>query len=122
MLIELWRKVLADDYAHTCCGICGNDFDRGTVFPVAFGDHGDELGEVCLVCLDYLSRRKEDADDPTRGNWPSLENLLEARRRYPEPMYASHSELKAAATDWDAEDEVYDASVVWRMQHETRAG
>jgi len=123
MLIELWRKVVATDYKHTCCAVCGNDFDRGSVFPVAFTDDGYELGEMCSYCLDYLSRRKEDADDPTRGNWParawpSLEDLEEARRRYPEPMYASKADLQAAAPDFDAEDEVCEASILWKMDRE----
>lgn len=123
MLIELWRKVVATDYAHTCCAVCGNDFERGAVYPVALSDHGDELGEMCSYCLDYLNRRKEDADDPTRGNWPardwpSLEDLEDARWRYPDPMYASRDDLEAAAPDFDAADEVYEASIVWEMERE----
>lgn len=72
MLIELWRKVLGTDYSGTCCGICGNDFDRGSVFPVALTDDAKaEIGEVCPHCLDHLNRRKRDAEDPTLGNWPA---------------------------------------------------
>ena len=72
MLIErLWRKVLASDYSVTTCAICGNDFDRGIVFPVAKTDDGAELGEMCPTCLEYLNRRKEDAEDPTLDNWPA---------------------------------------------------
>ncbi len=123
MLIEMWREVVGEDYWSTCCAICGNDFDRGNVFPVALSDHGDELGEMCPECLDYLNRRKVDAEDPTQGNWPargwpSLEDLEEARRRYPEPMYASRDDLTVAFTDADAEDDIYAASVVWRMERE----
>ncbi len=123
MLIELWRKVIATDYTNTCCAVCGNDFDRGSVFSVAFGDRGDELGEMCPVCLDYLNRRKVDADDPTLGNWPargwpSLEDLEDARRRYPEAMYASRGDFDEAAKDLYAEDEIYDTSVVWGMKRE----
>jgi len=70
MLIELWRRVLATDYSRTYCGICGNDFDRGTVFPVAFTDGRETIGEMCPPCLDHLNRRKEDADDPTGGPAP----------------------------------------------------
>lgn len=121
MLIELWRKVCADDYENTPCGICGVDFYRGNVFPMAFGDQGDELGEMCVGCLDYLNRRKVDADDPTWGNWPSrdwpsLEDLEEARRRYPEAMYASRNEV--AALSWEAEEAVLAESVLWRMERE----
>ena len=65
MLIELWRKVLATDYSRTCCGICGNDFERGTVFPMAFTDHRESIGEMCPPCLDYVNRRKRDGGDPT---------------------------------------------------------
>ncbi len=28
MLIEMWRKVVGEDYWSTHCAICGNDFDR----------------------------------------------------------------------------------------------
>lgn len=125
MLIELWRKVLATDYAHTCCVVCGNDFDRGTVFPVAFTDAGGEMGEMCLTCLDYLSRRKNDAEDwhvrvnwPAR-EWPTLEDLEEARRRYPEPMFADEAKYEAAAGyDPDTEDELLQSSFIWRMKPE----
>jgi len=123
MLIELWRKVLAEDYTTCSCGICGNDFDRGSVFPVAAADDGAELGEMCPMCLHYLNLRKMDAEDPTLGNWPARDwptpqDLDEARRRYPEPMFANAAELKASFTDADEELEVYEASVVWRMEHE----
>ena len=126
MLIELWRKVLKDDHTNTYCSVCGNDFDRGNVFPVALGDHGDELGEMCSVCLDYLNRRKEDQDDPTLGNWPShdwpsLEDLEEARRLYPEPMFVDRGEFEVAAPDFETQDEIYAASVVYRMEPETNS-
>src|SRR5215211_6192245 len=107
MIIELWRKVIATDYSSTSCGICGNDFDRGCVFPVAAADDGAELGEICPTCLQYLNRRKEDA---------------EARRRYPEPVFETSDDLLAAATDRDAEEEIYRASVVWRMEPERVRG
>src|SRR5215212_2183175 len=123
MLIELWRKVFAEDYAHCCCGICGNDFDRGNVFPVAAADDGAELGEMCPVCLQYLNRRKMDAEDPTLGNWPARDwptpqDLEEARRRYPEHMFETSADLLAASTDRETEEEIYRASVVWRMERE----
>lgn len=123
MLIELWRKVLATDYAHTCCGICGNDFDRGSVFPVAMTGRGESLGEACPVCLDYLNRRKEAAEDPTLDNWPardwpSLEDLEEARRRYPEAMFPDSATYEATVPPFEGEEEVAEASVVWRMERE----
>ncbi len=123
MLIELWRKVVETDYTQTTCAVCGNDFDRGSVFPVAFGDQGDELGEMCPVCLDYLNRRKRDEDDPTLGNWPSsewptLENLEELRLRYPEPMYADHDALEASFASWAEEDAIYTESIVWQQKRE----
>ncbi len=125
MLIEIWRKVIATDYTGTNCSVCGNDFDRGNVFAVAFGDQGDELGEMCPVCLDYLNRRKVDTDDPTMGNWPArewptLEDLEELRQRYPEPMYADHDALTAAFTDWAGEDAIYAESVLWEQRREER--
>jgi hypothetical protein len=78
------------------------------------------MGDMCPVCLDYLNRRKEDAEDPTLGNWPardwpSPQDLEEARRRYPEPMFKTSEDLRAAATDFATEAEIYDTRVVWRM-------
>jgi hypothetical protein len=124
MLIELWRKVVATDYTSTNCAVCGNDFDRGSVFPVAFTDDGYELGEMCTLCLDYLNRRKQDADDPTLGNWPardwpSLEILQESRRCYPEAMYASRDEVKALS--WEEEENVLAASILWEQKREAAA-
>ena len=123
MLIELWRKVLATDPWGACCGICGNDFDRGSVFPVALTDCGEALGEMCPVCLDYLNRRKEDAEEPTLSNWPtrdwpSLENLEEARERYPEAMFPDSAAYEALVAPFEGEGEVADASVVWAMERE----
>lgn len=128
MLIELWRKVLATDYVHTCCAICGNDFDRGTVFAVAFTDKGADMGEMCPRCLDYLAQRKNAAEDwrvrqnwPAR-EWPSLEDLEEARRRYPEPMFADDAAYQeAAGYDPDVEDELLQSSFIWRMEPERAA-
>ncbi len=78
---------------------------------------------MCLMCLDYLNRRKVDPEDPTFDNWPArdwptLEDLEGLRRRYPEPMFGTREELKAAATDFDTEDEFIQASFVWRMERE----
>ncbi len=125
MLIEIWRKVLATDYTGTSCSVCGNDFDRGNVYPVAFSDDGYKLGEMCPVCLDYLSRRKVDTDDPTFGNWPArdwptFQDLEELRQRYPEPMYADDVTLIAGAGDIEGEDAIYEDSVLWSMEREER--
>jgi hypothetical protein len=123
MRIVLWRKVLATDYSHTSCGICGNDFDRGTVFPVAFTDNRESIGEMCPPCLDYVNRRKQDAGDPTLENWPArewprLEDLEEARRRYPEAMFPDHAALDAAASAPDTEQVVLQSSFVWSVERE----
>src|SRR5215211_4145833 len=123
MIVELWRKVIATDYSTTSCGICGNDFDRGSVFPVAAADDGAELGEMCPMCLHYLNLRKMDAEDPTMGNWPARDwpttELLESfLRRYPEPMFETPDDLLAAATDRETDEKIYRASVVWRMEPE----
>jgi hypothetical protein len=124
MLIELWRKVLATDHEILLCGLCGNDNDRGVVFAVAKTDDGYEMGELCDVCLGYLARRKVDPDDPTLGNWPArgwptLADLEEARRRYPEPMFADADAFQAACDyDPNKEDEFLQASVIWRMEPE----
>jgi hypothetical protein len=125
MLIELCRKVLADDYNVCCCAICGNDFDRGSVFAVASTDDGGDMGEVCPTCLDYLSRRKNDADDwrvrenwPAR-EWPTLEDLQDARRRYPEPMFTDDDAMTAATGgDPEVEDGILQSSFIWRMEPE----
>jgi hypothetical protein len=128
MLIELWRKVLATDYSRTCCGICGNDFDRGTVFPMAFTDHRESIGEMCPPCLDYVNRRKRDGGDPTGGpapwgnwparEWPTLADLEEARRRYPEAMFPDDAAYDAAAPDLDAEQAMLQSSWIWTMERE----
>ena len=123
MLIELWRKVLATDYSGACCGVCGNDFPMGSVFPVAFTDSGEQLGEMCPVCLDYLNRRKGDAEDPTLSNWPArdwptLEDLEEARRRYPGAMFPDSATYEALVTPFEGEEEVAEESVVWKMERE----
>ncbi len=125
MLIELWRKVLASDPGREDCGICGNDFAPGAVFAMASADDGAEMGAMCPTCLDYLSRRKNDADDwrvrqnwPAR-EWPSLEDLEEARSRYPEAMFADEAaNIASAGEDPDAEDELMQSSFIWRMAPE----
>ena len=128
MRIELWRKVLATDYSRTHCAVCGNDFERGTVFAVASADDGGMIGEMCPPCLDYLNRRKRDASDPTGGpvpsgnwparEWPTVEDLEEARRRYPEAMFPDDAAYDVAAPDQDAEEEVMQASWIWTMERE----
>lgn len=121
MLIELWRKETAEDYSITTCAICGDDFDRGSVFPVIFADQGEDLGEMCPTCLGYLNRRKVDAENPIRrGNqpacdWPTLEALEEARRRYPTAMFETSEDLLAAADGPQGEEKVYADTIVWEM-------
>lgn len=124
MLIELWRRVLASDYSTTTCAVCGNDFDRGSVFPVVFGDQGQELGEMCPTCLEYLSRRRDDPERPTLENWPArdwptVEDLEEARRRYPEPMFADAGAYEAGCNySPEREDELLQSSFIRRMKPE----
>ena len=50
MLIELWRKVLATDYTNTYCSVCGNDHDRGNVFPVPSATAETSSGR-CVSCV-----------------------------------------------------------------------
>jgi hypothetical protein len=126
MRIELWRKFIGTEYHTTCCAVCGNDFARGNVYPVAMDDKEGELGEMCLVCLDYLNARKHDGDDPTLDNWPArgwptLGDLEEARRRYPEPMFPDGAALEEAAPGREAEEELIQASMIWRMEPEALA-
>ncbi len=123
MLIELWRKEAATNYSITPCVICGNDFGLGSVYPVASGDQGQDMGEMCPTCLDYLNRRKADAEDSTDGNWPArewpkLEDLEEARRRYPFPMFETGEDLVAAAVDEEADRRLTRQTIVWSMDRE----
>ena len=123
MLIELMRKLVGTDYSTTSCVVCGNDVELGSVYAVATGDQGQQMGEMCPTCLDYLNRRKEDAEDPTLGNWPArgwptVEDLKRLRFRYPEPMFETHDELLAAAPDRAAEFKIHEATTVWRMEPE----
>jgi hypothetical protein len=124
MLIELWRKETAEDYSVTPCAICGNDFELGSVYPVVGGDRGQELGEMCPVCLDYLNRRKEDTEDSTAGNWPAREwptlgDLEDARRRYPDPLFETRGDLVAAAVDFEADEKITRETIIWSMERET---
>ncbi len=123
MLIELWRKETVEQYSVTPCVICGNDFELGSVFPMVYGDRGQELGEMCPVCLDYLDRRRADVDDPTLGNWPArnwptLKDLEEARRRFPEPMFETSDDMCAFAVDFEADERLTRETILWPMERE----
>ena len=123
LLIELWRKLVAEEYTTCLCAICGNDFDRGNVFPMVSCDDGTHIGHMCPACLDDLNRRKRDAQDPTLRNWPASGwptplALQVARRRYPEPVFETHDELLAAAPDRATEESIFEAAIVWGMEPE----
>lgn len=124
MLIELHRKEARTDCSVTCCAICGDDFDRGSVSPVIFTDQGEDVGDMCPTCLDYLNRRKNDPDNPDRGNfparnWPALEDLEDARRRHPDPLFETMDDLcEAAAVSPDAEWRIMNETVVWKAERE----
>ena len=123
MLIELHRRLAGNEPAADSCVICGNDFDLGSVYAVAAGDQGQQMGAMCPVCLEYLNRRKEGAEDPTLGNWPArgwptTQDLERFRRRYPEAMFDTEDDLLAAAADRAADARIYAATVVWRMERE----
>lgn len=123
MRINLQRKLVAVDASTDTCVICGNDFELGSVYATATGDHREEMGPMCPVCLDYLNRRKEDAEDPTLDNWPArgwptTEVLEKLRQRYPEPMFETYDDLLAACTDRATEDRIYEASMPWKMDWE----
>ena len=101
---------------------------RTSVFAVAFADDGGTIGEMCPVCLDYLNRRKVDAEDPTGGpapwgnwparEWPTVEDLEEARMRYPEAMFPDAAAFNAAAPGFEEQEDVVEASMIWTMQRE----
>ena len=125
-LVELRGKVLANDYVVACCAVCGDDFELGSVFAVACTDNGGEIGEVCPVCLDYPNRRKDD-DNPTLGNWPARaggrrpkasRRRAGATRRPCSP--ADCAACEAAAPGWDAQHEILQASMIWKMERETQ--
>ncbi len=115
MLIELWRTEPSGPYSMTTCAICGDDFKLGTVYARIVADGGDDLGEMCSACLDHLSRRKSEGERPAVNwparDWPTLEDLKQARQRHPELM----SELDV---DGYTDDEYMDAVVLWRMERE----
>ncbi len=122
MIIELWRKMVATD-ASARCAVCGNGFELGSVYPAAMRDDGDGIGELCPVCLDYLGRRKRDAEDPASDSWPArewptLEDLEEARRNHPEAMFETEGDLIIATYYRDSQAKVYRDSVVWRTEPE----
>ena len=127
MLIEIMRKLVATEPQSDVCVICGNDFDLGSVYAVAAGDKGEEMGNMCPVCLEYLNRRKEDGEDPTLGNWPARgwptpEVLEDLGSRYPEPMFDTEEELLAASTDRETELRIHYATKLWRMEREHELG
>jgi hypothetical protein len=123
MLIELFRKLVAEEASTDSCRVCGNDFDLGSVYPVVTGDRGEEGGPMCPTCLDYLNRRKLDPGDPTLANWPScgwptVEDLERLRQRYPEAQFETNDDLLAAAVDRAADDRIHSATVLWRVKRE----
>jgi hypothetical protein len=121
VLIDLKRKVVATDPQIDSCAICGNDFELGSVYLVAYNDEGDWMEPMCLTCLEYLNRRKVEEEGRARDNWPArgwptLEDLRETLERYAEPMFQAGDNRLAAAPDFAAEDEIYESFVVWRMK------
>jgi len=64
VLIEITRKLVAADASIDCCAICGNDFNLGSVYAVATADRSEEIRLMCPTRLEYLNRRKEDAEGP----------------------------------------------------------
>ena len=52
--------------------------------------------------------------------WPTVEDLEEARRRYPEAMFPDDDAYAAAAPDLDAEQVVLQSSFIWSMEREAR--
>ncbi len=49
-----------------------------------------------------------------------MEDLEEARRRYPEAMFPDDDAYDAAAPDLDAEQVVLQSSFIWSMEREAR--
>jgi hypothetical protein len=71
------------------CGLCGHDFVPGSVLADAVSDPEDrsDMGALCPTCVEYLGKRNPEG-------FPSIEDLKDAQRRYPEPVWASGAEVE----------------------------
>ena len=96
LLVRLRRALEPAEMAETSCALCGARFLPGSVLAdvvtrEGLGDIGGDF--ACPACVEYLHRRNPQ-------QFPSLEELEEARRQHPEPVFSSVEE----ATELSGED------------------
>jgi hypothetical protein len=65
------------------CATCEQPFVVEPVVALALDLDGQS---VCLACIEYFGRRNPE-------KFPTIAEYEEAKRRYPEPIYASTEEL-----------------------------
>lgn len=115
MIIELMRAWTPEEMEAGECGICGHEVAPSSVLTYAATDGRTDMGRACESCIEYLGVRAPE-------KCPSIEEYRELLRRYPEPMYASYDEMRAAAEATGYYDDpamfVYDDSYVWMVRDE----
>jgi ribosome-binding protein aMBF1 (putative translation factor) len=83
------------------CGLCGVRFDGASVVARVVGA---DLGSVCPACLEHLHQRNPEA-------FPSRDDLEEATRLYPEPIWRTVAEvLRLEEENLEAALAAYDAA------------
>ena len=65
------------------CNLCELAFVAGSVEGATFDLEGLP---VCPVCVEYFGKRNPE-------KFPTIQELEEAKQRFPEPMFASEEEL-----------------------------
>src|SRR5215210_1734641 len=86
--------------------------DRGDVPPVP------GLHQQAQAGRQRSYGRPRTVGQLARGEWPTLEDLEEARRRDPQAMFPDAAAYDAAAPSWDEQEEVTEVSMIWRMERE----
>lgn len=110
MIIELMRAWTPEEMEGGECGICGHEVEPLGVVTYAATDARTDMGRACESCIEYLGARSPE-------KCPTIEEYRKLLRKYPEPMYASYGEMKAAAEASGYYDDpaffVYDDSWIW---------
>lgn len=92
MIIEMLRAMIPEDMQREVCGVCGIEFELDVILVSAATDGpGAELGYLCDPCIARFGEWK--AEQAVDHDWPSYADYLEAKKRYPELMFASSEEL-----------------------------
>jgi hypothetical protein len=92
--LELIRAWLPEDLGDDDCLICKQPFERESVLLM-----GDEGKSACPTCIEYLGRRNPDL-------YPTLAEYEEAKRRFPEPIWASEADIADLDPYWSFTNEV----------------